>query len=155
MKNIPRNFDTHKNWFDSSDATTGSSDEIRSYPFLGESNPVKEAQDIIPKIKNKIVAEQTEKLLLIIQKIVNHLKYSRPDLKDLPKLILNIEENGAASIEWIFPDFRIGFNLETNHEESGWHLISNKKLNEITMSGQLKNLDSTIPILVNFIVGNI
>jgi hypothetical protein len=151
MKNIPHDF----TWFDSSDATTGSSDEIRVFQFLGKSDPVKEAQDFIPNIENKIVSDQAEKLLFMIQKMVGYLKYSRPDLKNIPKLILNAEENGAVSIEWIFPDFRVGFNLEPNPTESGWHLISNKKLNEITMSGQLKSLDATIPSLMNFIIGNI
>jgi|GEM_PF-5363355 len=135
---------------DSRDVTTGSSGEIRSFSLGGGSSPIRKLKAIIPQIKNKTVVEQIEKLLLVIDTKIN----DRPDLRNTPALIPHIEENGAVSIDWIFPDFRIGFNLEVNPADSGWHLLANEKLNELTMSGQLKNMDDTISGFLEYINKN-
>ena len=65
-------------------------------------------------------------------------------------------EDGSILIEWIFGDFRIGFNIEPNPNDSGWYLVSNKNLGEISASGytsgiEIKNL---ILWLLNFILSN-
>jgi hypothetical protein len=164
MTNFTQDNNTHKGQSSSSDLprniksediTTGTSGEARVFSFCGESNPVREAKAIIPQIQNKIVAEQLDKLLLTISKMIEFAQRKRPELGNIPALIAHIDEDGAVTVEWVFPDFRVGFNLEVNPADSGWYLVSNKKLNESTMSGQMKNMDTIIPTLLNFIVGNI
>jgi hypothetical protein len=135
---------------DSRDVTTGSSGEIRSFSLGGGSSPIRKVKAIIPQVKNKTVVEQIEKLLLVIDTKIN----DRPDLRNTPALIPNIEENGAVSIDWIFSDFRIGVNLEVNPADSGWHLLTNEKLGDVTASGQLKNMDATISDFLDYITKN-
>jgi len=43
------------------------------------------------------------------------------------------EEDGSIVVEWIFPDMRIGLNIEKDKNESGWHVVSK----QITASGPL------------------
>lgn len=135
---------------DSRDVTTGSSGEIRSFSLGGGSSPIRKVKAIIPQVENKTVVEQIEKFVLAIDTKIDN----RPDLRNTPALIPNIEENGAVSIDWTFPDFRIGVNLEVNPADSGWHLLSNEKLDEFTASGQLKNMDQTISFFLYYITKN-
>ena len=43
------------------------------------------------------------------------------------------EEDGSIIVEWIFPGFRFGLNIEKDKKESGWHVVSK----QITASGPL------------------
>jgi len=135
---------------DSRDVTTGSSGEIRSFSLGGGSSPIRKVKAIIPQVENKTVVEQIEKFLLAIDTEIDN----RPDLRNTPALIPHIEENGAVSIDWTFPDFRIGVNLEVNPADSGWHLLSNEKLGEFTASKQLKNMDQTVSFFIEYITKN-
>ena len=135
---------------DSRDVTTGSSGEIRSFSLGGGSSPIRKVKAIIPQVENKTVVEQIEKFLLAIDTEIDN----RPDLRNTPALIPHIEENGAVSIDWTFPDFRIGVNLEVNPADSGWHLLSNEKLGEFTASRQLKNMDQTVSFFIEYITKN-
>jgi hypothetical protein len=56
----------------------------------------------------------------------------------LPPLIMRTMEDESVLIEWIFPDFRIGFSIEPKEKESSWYLVSNKKFNEVSFSGLLE-----------------
>jgi len=136
---------------ESRDVTTGSSGEISSFSLGGGSSPTREVKAIIPQVKNTIVAEQLDKLLLTISTAIKLVQQSYTDIGNIPPLIAHIDEDGAVLVEWVFPDFRVGFNLEPNPSDSGWHLISNKKFNERTISEQLKDMDDIIPQIVYFI----
>ena len=140
--------------FEPEDATTGSSKRSRAFSMRGEPDPVSNARKIIEEIENSAVAQQLEGLLLTIRGMIEIAKRERPDVGDIPPLHAYVDEDGSALLEWIFPDFRVGFNLEPNPSDSGWHLVSNKKLDEITASGQLTSIDAIIPILLDFILPN-
>ena len=51
----------------------------------------------------------------------------------LPQIYAHKEEDDSIVVEWIFPDFRIGLNIEKDKKESGWHVVSK----QITASGPL------------------
>jgi len=135
--------------------TTGTSGEVRVFSFWDESNPVREAKMVIPQITNRTVADQVKRLLFTIHLMIEIAKSKRPNLGNIPPLIAHTSEGDAVLIEWIFPDFRVGFNIELNPNESGWHLVSNKKLDEVTASGQLGDMDTIIHTLLGFILSNI
>lgn len=117
-----------------------------------ELNLVKQARDIIPQIENTNVAEQLDKLLSSINKIVNIAEELGDDLSFVPPLYPYVEEDGSVLLEWIFPDFRIGFNIESNPDDSGWHLVSNKKLGSTIASGQLTKMEEISILLLDFIL---
>jgi len=120
-----------------------------------ESSPVNQAIKIIPQIKDPNIAKQLDSLLSFVNKIVNTLMQSEKNLNLIPPLHPHVEEDGSVLLQWIFPDFRIGFNIEPNPNDSGWHLVANKRLGDITASGQLTNMGEITIILLDFIRSNI
>lgn len=142
--------------FSLSDVTSDIGGQADIFRLRGESNPVKQARDIIPQIENATVAKQVDSLLSMIKVIVKLAEQKGVDLSDVPPLHAHLEEDGAVSAEWIFPDFRIGFNIEPNLDDSGWHLVSNKKLGGKAESGQLTdvNMLEIIYQLLDFIRSN-
>jgi hypothetical protein len=138
-----------------SDVTSDINGGPESLSFAGESDPLRQAREIVAQIDNECVAEQTERLLSILGQMMQAIKKERPELSDIPPLHAHIDEDGSVLIEWIFPDFRAGFNIEPSPEDSGWHLVSNKKISEIAMSGALANIYERVTLLLNFILANI
>ncbi|MCJ7654743.1 MAG: hypothetical protein MUO97_05490 [Dehalococcoidia bacterium] len=136
-----------------SDLTTGS-EPAESLLSTGEPSLVREARDIISKIQNESIAKQTEKLLLTLDKMIQQLKQEKPEL-NIPPLHAYAEEDGSVLLEWIFPDFRVGFNVEPNADDSGWHLISNKRLCALAASGLLSSMEPIIVSLLRFAISNI
>ncbi len=114
----------------------------RLYLFSpSENRLVKSALQTIRDTTNKKIADESRNLLLLIQKIVVSLQHLNFDIAYLPPLTaVNVEDNSVL-IEWTFRDFRIGFTIEDNREDSGWYLVSNRKLGEILASGSIANID--------------
>jgi hypothetical protein len=117
---------------------------------------IKYAWDTTQKTLNHNVAKEARKLLSKIEEMVSEFQEVGFDLCYLPSLRAFNEEDGSVLIEWIFADFRIGFTIECNPEESGWYLVSNKKLGEISASGYILNIDidKLILWLLNYILSN-
>lgn len=138
-----------------SDVTLGIEGQPDAFKLRRESNPVKQAREVIPQIENADVAKQLDSLLLIINAIVNVIDQKRMDLNCIPPLHAYVEDDGAVSVEWIFPDFRIGFNIEPNPDDSGWHLVAGKSLGDKTESGQLMDMPNIVSRLFSFILSNI
>lgn len=142
--------------FDLKDLTTSIEGQADTFRLRGESNPTRQARDIVSQIQNPNVAEQLDKLLSLIDIIFYYVAQQRGvDLSCIPPLHAHVDEDGSVLLEWIFPDFRIGFNIEPNPDDSGYHMVSNKKLGERTESGQLANMGEIITFLLKFIFTNI
>jgi hypothetical protein len=137
------------------DATTGTNAQPLSLPLGGEFDPVREAGTILPRIENESVAQQLSTLLSTIQQMTAVARQGKAGLADLPLLHARLDEDGSVLLEWVFPDFRIGFNIEPERDNSGWHLVTNKRLGEITMSGQLVNVSETVVSLLEFVFSNV
>jgi hypothetical protein len=92
-----------------------------------------------------------ENIILLIQRelISTDFTGKLPPLKAFPT------EEGDLLLEWIFKDFRLGFGLEHNFEESGWFLVSSQNSGGIVASGLLNGTDLThlISWLVSFVHG--
>jgi hypothetical protein len=112
------------------------------------------ALTVVRQIHNKQIAKEAKKLLLNVQDIINSFQQFGIDLSHLPPLQAFLPDDGSILIEWIFPDFRIGFSLEPNLDDSGWYLVSNKKLGEISASGYVSGIDlkNLILWLLNFVL---
>jgi len=120
------------------------------------SNIVLRLKQIIPQIDDSGLKHQVEHIKYIIScalEITQQLKGNIP----IPPLHVSKEENSVL-IEWIFPDFRVTFNIETNPENSGIHIISGKGLDEFIYSESLKNIQDIrdrIIYLFQYILANI
>ena len=138
-----------------SDVTGDIDEQTGSLSFAGELDSLRQAREIIPQIRNQSVAKQTKRLVSIIHRMIQLVKEAKPELNDIPLLQAYTDEDGSVLLEWIFPDFRVGFNIEPNPDDSGWHLVSNNKLEEYTASGQLGNMGERVANLLMFILSNI
>ena len=121
------------------------------------SNIIQSAWSEINKNKNPALVNQARDLLLNIQELVVTFELFDFDLDFLsPINAFNIEEDNSILIEWIFNDYRVGFNIETKNEESGWYLVTNRELGEISASGSIHNIEiKTILLwLLNFVISN-
>lgn len=145
-------FSSHPEFEDTTKATSEGSSVFASRYV---SNLVKNLKAIIPQVENPVITDQLDKLLVSIYMMIKIVQHRRPDLDDIPPLTTQVEEDGAVLLQWKFTDFRIGFNIESDPSESGWHLVSNEKLGEITASGRLSNINETVQYLLNFIQKNI
>lgn len=142
--------------FSLSDATSDIEGDGKTFRLRGEWNLVNQARAIIPQIENTNVAEQVDRLLTIINVIIVTMAEQKgADLSYTPPLQPHFEEDGSVLLEWTFPDFRIGFNIEPNPDDSGWHLVTNKKLGDKTESGQLVDMIKIVMHLSDFILSHI
>lgn len=133
--------------------TTGH-ESIEPLSLAGKSNPLGGVKEVLPQIENPSVAEQTESLLSAIQWMIQQMSTRREGLNDIPPLHAHIDADGSVLLQWIFPDFRVGFNIERVPENSGWHLVMNKKAGDFTASGSLTDKFKILCVLVPLIFTN-
>ncbi len=102
------------------------------------------------------VRKATTALISAFQRIIMNNRIQIESAGHLSPLKLRTMEDESVLIEWIFPDFRIGFAIEPVEKESSWYLVSNKKMNEVSASGllDLQQIDSLIIDLLAFAMSN-
>ncbi len=93
------------------------------------------------------VSKQLRKVLTMIDGVMVPF----PD-KLYPKPHITHEDESVL-VEWVFPMFRIGFNLEPDPKESGWHIVAGEHLNNVTFSERL-DLDRASRIIMDLLVHN-
>jgi hypothetical protein len=78
------------------------------------------------------------------------------DLYHLPSIRAYSIGDGAALLDWPFQGFRIGFVVETDPDESSWHLVSDPDHGDVFAFGSLsgKELETLILWLLFFAVRN-
>lgn len=125
-------------------------------PLLHESSLLREAWITINQTTHYEIATEARKLLSVFQEIFSMFRDFDIDLGHLPPLHAFNTDDESLLIEWIFRDFRVGFTLEVKQEESGWYLVSNKNLGEISASGYISNIDvkKLVLWLFNFVLTN-
>jgi hypothetical protein len=133
--------DSHRDFFEFDyDETTGELRELY-IPLISESRLIKEAWDGTYKAVLEEVGKEARELLKIFQEITTFLNFSGIDFDYLPSLQLFNVDDGSILIEWIFGNFRVGFSIEPDLEESSWYLVSKKDMGGINASGYLSNID--------------
>ena len=110
-------------------------------PAIPESKLIKGAWDATYRAPILEVASEARKLLMKLQETTSSLQLMGIDFDYVPILQLFHVDDGSILIEWIFSDFRIGFSIEPNFEESSWYLVSKKNMGGINASGNLENMD--------------
>ncbi|MCL4262231.1 MAG: hypothetical protein KJ069_03415 [Anaerolineae bacterium] len=122
------------------DATIGST--LSFYHLLAwEQDLFSNTWRVVEQIENQEVARGARELLRIIEELVSILRETGFDLNNLPPLHAFLVNDGSILFEWISSDFRVGFSVEPDLNESGWYLVSNKRLGEISASGYLEGAD--------------
>ena len=142
-----------------SDETAGGNIPSCYIPIPEVSNLVVKAWHKTSQIKDKKIAIEVKKLLGFIHSVIEDFKLLNYELGDLKPLHLFLVEDGSILVEWIFDDFRIGFNFEQNLEESSWYLVTNENLFGINASGYIVDIASekfklVLLWLINFVLSH-
>ena len=138
------------------DETIGSQTASHFLPLPIDHNIIRPAWKIMWQIKNQKIANEARRVLELIQETIATFQHLRFDLGYLPELQAFKVDDGSILIEWIFDDFRIGFSIEPDVQESSWYLVSSKNLGEISASGYISGTDikNLILWLINFVISH-
>ena len=111
--------------------------------------------NIFKQIKNIENIILKEKLIKFTNVFISILSEVKGKSNWLPPFILTIEED-SLFLEWVFKDFRVGFTISVNEDESMWFMITNKNLEELSVSGDLKSSEyySVIIRILGFVLEN-
>lgn len=126
-------------------------------PLLLEHDLIRPALEVVQQLENEDILNQAKSILLILQKTIIAFHYHGFPFGHLPSLNAFNVEDGSTLIEWIYDDFRIGFSLEKDLDQSSWYLVSSDKLREINASGYLpirSELETLILWLLNFVISH-
>jgi len=141
---------------ESANRTTGGSPRRYFLPLPDESSLIRKAWAVSHEVENREVAQEARNLLIVIQEIIDSFQMFGFDIGYLPPLDAFVVDDGSILIEWIYSNFRLGFNIETNPRDSGWYLVSNRQLGDIGASGHTIGLDinKLFLWLFNFVLSN-
>ena len=114
-----------------------------SVPYL-----TKPAWSSVGQVENQKVADEATRILGIITETSLTFQRRGIDLARLPQLHAFSVQDGSILIEWIFDDFRVGFSIEPIPSESSWYLVSNAKLGDISVAGDISQHASETQILM-------
>lgn len=108
------------------------------------------------RIPDRVVAQEANEVLAAIERTAQYLALSGQEIQNLPPVMLFAQEDGSVTIEWPSVDYRLGFTIEANPDESGWYLTTSERLGEAGSYGYLSQIDVRFLayLLVNFIVAN-
>lgn len=112
-------------------------------------------QEHIREIDDQAIQNVVIQFVTRFNYVLKELVDSKVVYNALPPLSIDTDED-TAFLEWIFKDFRIGFSLHKNENQSTWFLITNRNLEEITVFGDLYNDDkfSTIKRILDYVLEN-
>lgn len=134
--------------------TYGSDADIKNYPQTDFSPILDKSIAFAEGLEQEELASQAMSLLNNLKSLVSRVSWDRIEISDVPDLLPFAIEDGSLIFEWIHPNFRIGFNIEPDLSQSGWHLISNRELGNIVASGHLdiRELSKLNLWLLNFLM---
>jgi len=121
-----------------------------------ESRVTEQARALLPSISDRQMAQAVKNLIDTIDEVVYAFVAAGGNIDALSPLRASLPEDGSVSLEWISPDFRLGFNIEPNPDDSGWYIVTSKRLDEIGAYGVLSGLNSRglIDLVLNFVLSN-
>ncbi len=102
---------------------------------------IRNAWTVSIRNKNRQVKEMACQILTILRNTLSNLENQNYNISPLPSLHAFNAADESITIEWIFEEFRIGFTIEFDPEESGWYLISSENFGAITASGNLAEIN--------------
>jgi hypothetical protein len=116
--------------------TIGSSLPSWYPPPLGVAHITANARRLAATLESEDMAAAVGDVAQAIGELVVALS-DRMDTESLPPINAVVADDGSALLEWILPDMRIGFTIETDVSESGWFLVSSSGVSNVAASGVL------------------
>jgi len=133
-------------------STSGSS----SYsPFFG-SFITEQARSVLRKEIDPNVGKNLQKVISIIDNILDSYVATGNETSNIQPIKAAVNEDGSVALDWISPDYRLGFSIEKEFAESGWYLATTKRINEMGGYGHFsdQNNKEITSLLINFLFSN-
>lgn len=136
-------------------STVGGEFELK-YVNLATTRIIEPVLKALSKTKDINIIKEVSELVSIIMNIVLELNMSNFDTSNLPPLVATNLEDGSFLIEWLFPDYRVGFVLESDPKEAIWYLMSKSKSSDSNEWGSLADRDKNelLTRLVSHVASN-
>jgi hypothetical protein len=108
-------------------------------------------------IENQDVIQQVKQTLLYIYRALQKANVQRKINNYLSRINLVQQQDMAALLEWNFENFRVGFTLEPNRDESSYYIISqDNSIEAFQVDTQKINPDFSRPVekIVKYVLEN-
>jgi len=109
------------------------------------------------KTKSPEIIKQTQEITLIIIDLLISVQKTNYEISNIPSLhVTNLEEEESLLIEWLFVNYRIGFNIRSEAKDSTWYLIATGSSANSGQFGSLSEIDkkALLAKLVSIILSN-
>jgi hypothetical protein len=138
------------------DSFSDNDDHIfKNYNIKGKNSIVLDkAYKVIPVIEDGILKERAAVFINEFSSVLR--SFCQDNDNPLPQLSITICTDNSIFIEWKFDYFRFGFSIEMKDDDSYWYLVSNRKMEEINVSGDLpeNKYNSVLLRVVDFVLRN-
>lgn len=101
------------------------------------SDPTWNARNSIKEVKDSRMMNDA---LMILDKLRYRIR-ENSNINMAQNISAFVSDDSSITIEWIFPNFRIGFGIEEDPKESGWYLVSDKSFGGINAEGYLAGIN--------------
>lgn len=114
------------------------------------------AREALSAIADRDLAVRAIALVSLVEEYVAALSNAGRDLGAVPPLRASLLEDQSILLTWATKDFSIGFNVEKDPEESGWHIVFSRRLGEEAAAGFLTpaNADAKVAQLLNTVLAS-
>ena len=105
---------------------------------------------------NEIQKKQAAKILSLIGVTINQMELREDIFLSVPEIKL-FNDDGSLLLEWIFPEYRIGFCIDDDENKSSWYLVSKETNGGINTFGLLRLINKNILVwlFMYIIINNI
>ena len=119
---------------------------------IDRGNVISNAWLVLAGVLDIKLAHRAKTILLTLQTTINQFQSLGFAFGNFPPIDASLVEDGSILLEWIFDNFRIGFNIEEEPTRSSWYVVSNNELNGTSASGFImeKDFNGTVLWLLNF-----
>lgn len=136
----------------------------RLMPLSIENDLIRPALEVLQQTEDTDIASQAKEILVVLQRTILVVLQRRITtfyygftFDQLPSLHAVNVEDGSTLLEWIFDDFRIGFSIEKERNESSWYLVSSKKMTEMNAYGYISlgnEFEKLMMWLLDFVISH-
>lgn len=104
---------------------------------------IRQPREVLTRIGESDMKALAERLLDVIEEAIEDSTKRGIDAGVILPLRASIQEDGSVLLEWRSKDFRLGFTIEPESDQSGWYLVSKEGLGDAGASGPMGTLEST------------
>jgi hypothetical protein len=93
----------------------------------------------LSETKNTVLVAGVREVIRTIIGLLLQLNRSNLEIGNLPPLIGANLEDGTFLMEWLWPNYRVGFIIDPNPKDSIWYLIKRGESSDSNLSGGLNS----------------